>query len=77
MDDIKRFGEEVREEIALAKTQGDYRDHQLQENERAAASRHRSKLKTFISKAEDELIKIQELQSQQLICRSSQYCRSH
>ncbi|RYP43678.1 hypothetical protein DL768_009779 [Monosporascus sp. mg162] len=48
-DDIQRHGDEVKEELALAKAQADRQDQVLQEKERELASGHRRKLSSFIS----------------------------
>jgi len=41
---IQRCGNEVREEIGLAKARADFQDQELQKKEREAASGHRRKL---------------------------------
>lgn len=77
VDNIKKLGKEVKDEIALAKAYADRQDQELQEKERAAQSRQRSRVKKFIPKVENELDKIKELQLQQSTRRSSQYFPSH
>ncbi|RYP92659.1 hypothetical protein DL770_001172 [Monosporascus sp. CRB-9-2] len=63
-DDIQRCGDEVKEELALAKAQADHQDQVLQNKEREAASGHRSKLRTFMSVTKDEIDSIKQLHLQ-------------
>ncbi|KAK4172309.1 hypothetical protein QBC36DRAFT_294484 [Triangularia setosa] len=65
VDDIQKLGKEAKDEIALAKAHADCQDQKLQEKERVAQSRQRSRVKRFIPKAEKELETIKELQLQQ------------
>ncbi|SCV61374.1 uncharacterized protein FFFS_15943 [Fusarium fujikuroi] len=62
--DIRRMGKNVKEEINFAKAQADRQDQMLQEKERVAASKQRSRLRKFIPKVESELDTIKELQVQ-------------
>jgi len=71
VEEIQKLGKEVKEEIAFAKTLADRLDHELQEKERAAASRQRSTLKKFMGKTSNELDTIKKLQLQQSKRRSS------
>lgn len=71
MDEIQKLGKEVKEQIKFAKVQADLLDHELQEKERAAASRQRLKLERFVPKVENELDTIRQLQLQQSTRRSS------
>ena len=77
MDEIQKLGKEVKDEIALAKAHADRQDQELQEKERVAQSRQRSRVKKFIPKAEKELETIKELQLQQSTRQLSQYFPSH
>ena len=52
---IKDKAREVKYEIALAKAQADYREQQLQTQERKSASEHRFTLSSFVSKASSEM----------------------
>jgi hypothetical protein len=70
--DIRRMGKNVKDEINLAKAQADFQDQILQEKERAAALKQRSKLGKFIPKVESELDTIKKLQVQRSTRRSSQ-----
>ncbi|KAK4160352.1 NACHT domain protein [Cladorrhinum sp. PSN259] len=65
LDDIQKLGMEVKDEIALAKAHADRQDQELQEKERVAQSRQRSRVKRFIPKVEKELETIKELQLRQ------------
>ncbi len=47
---VKDGSREVNHEIALAKAQADYQEHQLQIKERYLASNHRLALPSFVSK---------------------------
>lgn len=76
VNDIKRLGNEVKNEIVLAKAQADRQDQELQEKERAAASKQRSRLRKFIPNVENELDTIKKLQVQQSMLRSSEYFAS-
>jgi hypothetical protein len=71
-NDIQRLGKEVKDEIKLAKAQTDRQDQVLQEKERVAASKQRSRLRKFIPEVERELDTIKELQIQRSTRRSSQ-----
>ena len=73
IQNIQKLGEEVKDEIALAKALIDRQDQHLQELERVAASKGRSILQNFIPKVKNELGTIKELQIQQSSRRSSQY----
>ncbi|KAI1026507.1 hypothetical protein LB504_013128, partial [Fusarium proliferatum] len=68
--DIRRMGKNVKEEINFAKAQADRQDQMLQEKERVAASKQRSRLRKFIPKVESELDTIKELQVQRSTRRS-------
>jgi hypothetical protein len=70
--DIQKKGKKVKDEIYLAKAQSDRQDQMLQEKERVAASKQRSRLRRFIPKVESELHTIKELQVQRSTRRSSQ-----
>ncbi|RYP24628.1 hypothetical protein DL767_008572 [Monosporascus sp. MG133] len=63
-DDIQRCGDEVKEELALAKAQADHQDQVLQNKERDAASGLRSKLRAFMSVTKDEIDTVKQLQLQ-------------
>jgi Skp family chaperone for outer membrane proteins len=76
MEEIQKSGEEVKEEIAFAQAQADRLDRELQDKERAAASRQRSKLGKFIGNTREDLETIKKMQLQQSKRRSSQYFRS-
>ncbi|RKL08725.1 hypothetical protein BFJ70_g16753 [Fusarium oxysporum] len=52
VNDIQRLGKEVKDEINLAKAQIDHQEQVLQEQERVAASKQRSRLRKFIPKVE-------------------------
>ncbi|KAL5585649.1 hypothetical protein FOVSG1_013341 [Fusarium oxysporum f. sp. vasinfectum] len=69
-NDIQRQGKEVKDEIKLAKAQTDRQEQVLQEKERVAASKQRSRLRKFIPKVERELDTIKELQIQRSTRRS-------
>jgi hypothetical protein len=71
VNDIQRLGKEVKDEINLAKAQIDHQEQVLQEKERVAASKQRTRLKKFIPKVERELDTIKELQIQRSTRRSS------
>ncbi|KAJ0135112.1 Glutathione S-transferase psoE [Fusarium oxysporum f. sp. albedinis] len=71
VNDIQRLGKEVKDEINLAKAQIDHQEQVLQEKERVAASKQRSRLRKFIPKVESELDTIKELQIQRSTRRSS------
>jgi hypothetical protein len=62
---IQRCGDEVREEIGLAKAQTDFQDQELQKKEREAASGHRRKLIDILSRKERDLETIKGWQLQQ------------
>ncbi|KAI6747494.1 hypothetical protein HG530_015874 [Fusarium avenaceum] len=64
VSDIRRMGKNVKDEINLAKAQTDRQDQMLEEKEREAASKQRSKLRKFIPKVESELDTIKKLQMQ-------------
>ncbi|KAI7771382.1 hypothetical protein LZL87_014249 [Fusarium oxysporum] len=64
VSDIRRMGKIAEDEINLAKAQADHQDQMLQEKERAAASKQRSRLRKFIPRVEGELDTIKELQMQ-------------
>ncbi|KAI3573042.1 ankyrin repeat protein [Fusarium oxysporum f. sp. albedinis] len=70
VNDIQRLGKEVKDEINLAKAQIDHQEQMLQEKERVAASKQRSRLRKFIPKVESELDTIKELQIQRSTRRS-------
>ncbi|KAH7190109.1 ankyrin repeat protein [Fusarium oxysporum] len=70
VNDIQRLGKEVKDEINLAKAQIDHQEQVLQEKERVAASKQRSRLRKFIPKVESELDTIKELQIQRSTRRS-------
>lgn len=59
--DIRRMGKNIKDEINLAKAQTDFHDQILQEKERVAASKERSRLRKFIPKVESEVDTIKEL----------------
>ncbi|KAJ4266996.1 hypothetical protein NW762_003094 [Fusarium torreyae] len=63
-NEIQRLGKGVKDEINLAKAQADRQDQVLQDKERVAASKQRSRLRRFIPKVESELNSIKELQVQ-------------
>jgi hypothetical protein len=65
--DIRRMGKNVKDEINLAKAQTDRQDQILQEKERVATSKQRSRLRKFIPRVESELDAIKELQVQRSI----------
>ncbi|RYO82406.1 hypothetical protein DL764_009606 [Monosporascus ibericus] len=71
-DDIQRQGDEVREELALAKAQADHQDRELQEKERELASGHRRKLSSFISGTKVDIETIKESQLQRDLRHSRQ-----
>jgi hypothetical protein len=62
--DIRRMGKNVKDEINLAKAQTDRQDQMLEQKEREAASKQRSRLRKFIPKVESELNTIKKLQMQ-------------
>jgi hypothetical protein len=66
------MGKNVKDEINLAKAQTDRQDQILQEKERVATSKQRSRLRKFIPRVESELDAIKELQVQRSIRLSSQ-----
>jgi hypothetical protein len=70
--DIRRMGKNVKDEINLAKAQTDRQDQMLEEKEREAASKQRSRLRKFIPKVESELDTIKKLQMQRSTRGSSQ-----
>ncbi|RYP63461.1 hypothetical protein DL771_009254 [Monosporascus sp. 5C6A] len=63
-DDIQRCGDEVKEELVLAKAQADYQDQELQKKERELAWGHRRKLSSFISGTRVGIDTIKESQLQ-------------
>jgi hypothetical protein len=73
---VQRCGDEVREEITLAKARADFQDQELQKKEREAASGYRRKFKEMLSGTGKDLDTIKEWQLQQEKRRSgmSQYC---
>ncbi|KAK3294819.1 uncharacterized protein B0H64DRAFT_195872 [Chaetomium fimeti] len=62
---IQRCGDEVREEMVLAKAQADLQDQELQKKEIEAASGHRRKLRDMLSRTGNNLDTIKEWQLQQ------------
>ena len=72
VSDIRRMGKIAEDEINLAKAQADHQDQMLQEKERAAALKQRSRLRRFIPRVEGELDTIKELQMQRSTRQSSQ-----
>ncbi|KAM0368587.1 hypothetical protein ACHAO7_011095 [Fusarium culmorum] len=70
--DIRRMGKNVKDEINLAKAQTDRQDQMLEEKEREAASKQRSRLRKFIPKVQSELDTIKKLQMQRSTRGSSQ-----
>ena len=62
---IQRCGDEVKEEIVLAKAQADLQDQELQKKEREAASGHRRKLRDILSRTGNDLDTVKEWQLQQ------------
>ncbi len=62
---IQRCGDEVREEIVLAKARVDSQDQELQKKEREAASVHRRKLRDILSRTGNDLDTVKEWQLQQ------------
>ncbi|KAK4118223.1 hypothetical protein N657DRAFT_405117 [Parathielavia appendiculata] len=62
---IQRCGDEVKEEIFLAKAQADLQDQELQRKEREAASGHRRKFRDIMSRTGKSLDTIKEWQLQQ------------
>lgn len=70
---IQRCGNEVREEIALAKARVDSQHQELQRKERKAASGHRRKLKDVLSRTGNDLDTVKEWQLQQNKRRSGMF----
>jgi len=68
---IQRCGNEVKEEIALAKARADHQEQELRKKESEAASGQRWKLRDMLSRAGGELETIKEWQLQQNKRRSS------
>jgi len=62
---IQRCGNEVREEIGLAKARADFQDQELQKKEREAASGHRRKIRDMMSRTGHDLETIKGWQLQQ------------
>ncbi|KAJ2896038.1 hypothetical protein MKZ38_005923 [Zalerion maritima] len=62
VEDVKRWANEVREEIALAKAQADYQDQELGKKEREDASSHRQKVKAFLSRTGNDIDMFKEKQ---------------
>ncbi|KAG7291980.1 hypothetical protein NEMBOFW57_002009 [Staphylotrichum longicolle] len=62
---IQKCGDEVREEITLAKARADFQDQELQRKEREAASGSRRKFKAMLSRTGNDLETIKEWQLQQ------------
>ncbi|KAK3898976.1 hypothetical protein C8A05DRAFT_46840 [Staphylotrichum tortipilum] len=69
---IQRCGDEVREEISLAKARAEFQDQELQKKEREAASGHRRTLRDMLSRTGNGLETIKELQLQQKDKRRSE-----
>ena len=70
---IQQCGDEVREEIALAKARVDSQDQELQKKEREAASGHRRKLRDILSRTGSDLDTVKEWQLQQDKRRSGMF----
>lgn len=70
---IQRCGNEVREEIALAKARVDSQDQERQRKERKAASGYRRKLKDVLSRTGNDLDTVKESQLQQNKRQSGTY----
>lgn len=62
---IQRCGDEVREEMVLAKAQADLQDQELQKKEREAASGYRRKFRDILSRTGENVNTIKEWQVQQ------------
>jgi hypothetical protein len=62
---IQRCGDEVREEIGLAKARADFQDQELQKKEREAASGHRRKFRDMLSRTGHDVETIKGWQLQQ------------
>jgi hypothetical protein len=73
---IQRCGDEVKEEIVLAKARADLQDQELQSKEREAASGYRRKLRDVLSRTENNLDTIKEWQLQQDGRRSGKFLHS-
>jgi len=65
ISNLQRCGDEVREEIGLAKARADFQDQELQRKEIEAASGYRHKLKRILSQTGDNLDTMKEWQLQQ------------
>ncbi len=74
---IQRCGDEVREEIVLAKARADLQDQELQRKEREAASGHRRKLRDILSRTGNDLDTVKEWQLQQDKRRSGMFLYSY
>jgi hypothetical protein len=73
---IERCGDEVKEEIALAKARVDSQDQELQREEIKAASGYRHKLKDALSWMGNDLDTVKEWQLQQNKRRSGIFLHS-
>jgi hypothetical protein len=73
---IQRCGDEVREEIVLAKARADSQDQELQKKEREASSGHRRKLRDILSRTGNDLDTVKEWQLQQDKRRSGMFLYS-
>jgi hypothetical protein len=62
---IRRCGDEVKEEIGLAKARVDSQDQELQRKERELASGHRRKVRNLFSRTGNDLDTVKEWQLQQ------------
>jgi hypothetical protein len=73
---IRKCGDEVKEEIGLAKARVDSQDQELQRKEREAASGHRRKVRNFLSRTGNDLDTVKKLQLQQDQRRSGMFLYS-
>lgn len=71
--EIKKLGNEVKAEIALAAAHAESQDQKLQALDRESASKSRSMLRSFMPKAERGLDELKAMHLQQLTRKSSEY----